>query len=113
MKILAAYRSHRLIAFFIAMFAAALFSASPVAALAHELADHVHHSGQLDEGKDGPQSELCKICIGFTGSASAAVGDVPSLALILPSYVAPRTAPVAYFQPVVALPYLSRAPPRA
>ena len=100
-------------AFLIALIAATLFAASPVVSLAHELADHLNPAGQSDDGHNGTDSPICKLCIGFAGTAAAAVGDIPSAALVLPSYVVPRIRPVEYFQPVVALPYLSRAPPRA
>jgi hypothetical protein len=113
MKFLAAYRSRRWSAFVIALIAATFFAASPVVSLAHELADHLNPASQLDDGHNGSHAPVCKFCVGLAGTASAAVGDVLSLAFVPPSYSAPSTTPVQYFQPVVALPYLSRAPPRA
>jgi hypothetical protein len=112
MKVVAAYRRNRWSAFVVALLAATLFAASPIASFAHLLSAHGSAAAQQsDHGQEAPHAPLCKLCLGFVAGAAAADNYVPALALALPPQLSPETAIVGLLPPVSFAPYRSRAPP--
>jgi hypothetical protein len=114
MKIFAAYRRNRWSAFVVALLAATLFAASPIASFAHLLGAHGSVAAQQsDDGQETPHATLCKLCLGFVAGAAAADNHVPSFELDLLPQQPPNTAIVGLIRPIPFAPYRSRAPPRS
>ncbi len=112
MKLIAAYRRNRWSAFIVALLAATLFVASPIASFAHLLGAHGSATAQQsDVGQEAPHAPLCKLCLGFVAGAAAADNHVSALALVLLPQQHPNTAIVGLLRPIPFAPYRSRAPP--
>ena len=112
MKVVVAYRRNRWSAFIVALLAATLFAASPIASIAHLLSAHGSVAAQQSgDGQEAPHAPLCKLCLGFVAGAAAADNYVPALALTLLPQLSPETAIVGLLRPIPFAPYRSRAPP--
>ena len=111
MKLAIAYRRNRHSAFIVALLAALLFVASPITTFAHLLLAHTSAAQQTDEGQEAPHAPVCKLCLGFVGSAAAIDNYVPALAAIAARLPAPEAAPIGLLRPAPHLAYRSRAPP--
>ena len=111
MKLTVAYRRNRSSAFFVALLAALLFVASPITSFAHLLSAHTSTAQQSDEGQEAPHTPVCKLCLGFVGSAAAVDNYVPPLAIVAARLPAPEAAPIGLLRPAPHLAYRSRAPP--
>jgi hypothetical protein len=110
-KLLSAYRRNRHSAFLIALLAAFLFVASPITTFAHLLSAHTSTTQQSDEGQESPHAPVCKLCLGFVGSAAAIDTVVPTFAPVIAQSPALEASPIGLLRPVPYLSYRSRAPP--
>ncbi len=110
-KLATLHRRNRHSAFIVALLAAILFVASPITTFAHLLSAHTLTAQQFDEGQEAPHAPVCKLCLGFAGSAAAIDSYFPALAAIAAPLPAPEAAPIGLLRPAPYLPYRSRAPP--
>ena len=110
-KLATLHRRNRHSAFIVALLAAILFVASPITTFAHLLSAHTLTAQQFDEGQEAPHAPVCKLCLGFAGSAAGVDNYVPPLAIVAARLPAPEAAPIGLLRPVPYLAYRSRAPP--
>jgi hypothetical protein len=110
-KVVSTYRRNRHSAFLVALLAAFLFVASPITTFAHLLSAHTPTAQQSDDGQETPHAPVCKLCLGFVGSAAAIDNFVPTFAPITAQTPASEASPIGLLRPVSYLSYHSRAPP--
>jgi hypothetical protein len=110
-KLLSHYRRNRHSAFIVALLAAFLFVASPITTFAHLLSAHTSTTQQSDEGQETPHAPICKLCLGFVGSAAAIDSVVPTFAPVFTQLSTPEALSIGLLRPVWFSLYRSRAPP--